>query len=590
MAFSYWQTGNFGCGFRAPANQGDQGSIRNSGRQGYGYANYAPGSFGRDGWNKWTWSGSCLKTVSFPAASNLTDDFDDNSQDTEKWTTGNFHDGTAAVTGTIAETNQRVEVTPSTSSSGQNGYISVNSYDLTGDAVYVRITPSGTMPSGQQFWLTVGIDGNNTYQLFWDAGDIFFFKNVAGTFTSYGSFTWATFGSPNWFRIRHGGPSDDTLYIDTASGSSANPPASGDWTNRLSHARDGIAVNSLKSGFGTGSYAGAASTVPVYFDGFNTASSAASAAVGQSNETDTALGRGWGFGAGLAADTDTALALSGKVIAAIGLATETDSSLALAAKQVRLVGFSSETDAGLALVGKAILAAGLASETDSAQTLAGKIIRALGLSAETDSALASGRAVVTGLASETDTALARSGVSLLAAGRSDETDTALQLLQGGAALPVGTATETNTARALGIASGFVASVETDIAISRGAGFSVSPSIESDSSLSLSLAVLRGVGLATETDSSQALGKSVAKQAGAANENDAAIPVGVAFPAGLSVSTNEALPLLYATPAPLPANRITHASAIDSNTEAAGISDSRSSPPQRTTYAPRKAAA
>jgi hypothetical protein len=61
MAFSYWQTGNFGAGFRAPANQGAQGSVRNNGWGGYGYQYYAPGSWGREDWNKWAWAGSCLR-------------------------------------------------------------------------------------------------------------------------------------------------------------------------------------------------------------------------------------------------------------------------------------------------------------------------------------------------------------------------------------------------------------------------------------------------------------------------------------------------------------------------------------------------
>jgi hypothetical protein len=58
MAFSYWRTGNFGGGsFRAPANQGDQGTQNNSGRlYGYGYESYVPSRYGREGWNKWSWS------------------------------------------------------------------------------------------------------------------------------------------------------------------------------------------------------------------------------------------------------------------------------------------------------------------------------------------------------------------------------------------------------------------------------------------------------------------------------------------------------------------------------------------------------
>lgn len=61
MAFSYWRTGNFEGGvFRAAANQGAQGTQRDTGFCGYGYSNYILGGWGRTGWDKWAWSSSCL--------------------------------------------------------------------------------------------------------------------------------------------------------------------------------------------------------------------------------------------------------------------------------------------------------------------------------------------------------------------------------------------------------------------------------------------------------------------------------------------------------------------------------------------------
>jgi hypothetical protein len=58
MAFSYWRTGT------VPANQGAQGTQRNNGFDGYGSNALPAGQWGRKDWNKWAYSGSCLRTDS----------------------------------------------------------------------------------------------------------------------------------------------------------------------------------------------------------------------------------------------------------------------------------------------------------------------------------------------------------------------------------------------------------------------------------------------------------------------------------------------------------------------------------------------
>jgi hypothetical protein len=75
-------------------------------------------------------------------------------------------------------------------------------------------------------------------------------------------------------RLRHGGPSDDNIYLDTAPASAANPPAPGDWVARGSAPRT-LTITAAKVALGTDTYASVASPVAVYFDGFNTATAGA---------------------------------------------------------------------------------------------------------------------------------------------------------------------------------------------------------------------------------------------------------------------------------------------------------------------------
>lgn len=119
--------------------------------------------------------------------------------------------------------------------------------------------------------------------------------------------------------------------------------------------------------------------------------------------------------------------------------------------------------------------------TFKAENLSGPV----GMATETDTALALGSARPAGLSTETDTALALTARLIRLAGTSEETDTALAL---GAVLakPVGVSTETDTALALGSA--------------RPAGIAE----EVDLALSLSAVLSKSVGMAVEVDEAFAL--------------------------------------------------------------------------------------
>jgi hypothetical protein len=216
-----------------------------------------------------------LEEVTKVAPSTLTDNFDDNSLDGAKWMN-------ASGTGTIAETNQRIELTTGTTALGYAAAASVNVYNLIGASVYGQLTTFGQ--SGTDFDYTalrVHVDGgsyawtiagDNAAQDIYvnkvenDLGGGYLGANGSDLFTtSYNSSTHA------WFRIRHE-TSDDKIYWDTAPSSAANPPGSGEWVNRWSEAR-GMSAN-VRVLLECHAITGTTSTMSAW-DGFNTATVAA---------------------------------------------------------------------------------------------------------------------------------------------------------------------------------------------------------------------------------------------------------------------------------------------------------------------------
>jgi hypothetical protein len=206
------------------------------------------------------------------AASSLTDNFNDNSTDLAKWAVGQMKDPAAVTTGvTVAETGGREDVTPPGSGLLEyNGYVSVSTYTFTNDAIVVKITPASALSTAEEFYLAAGPDVSNHFMATQSGGSIYLQKMVAGANTNLGNFAYNS-TTHAWIRLRHDS-SGDTINVDTATSSASNPPVSGDWTNRISGARDvAIATTSNKLAFGAGSYTSGITPVTVSFDGFNIA-------------------------------------------------------------------------------------------------------------------------------------------------------------------------------------------------------------------------------------------------------------------------------------------------------------------------------
>jgi hypothetical protein len=163
-----------------------------------------------------------------PLLETLTDDFNDNSQDTAKWRTGNITGYTGDPSTTVSETSGQLQITtvsPADTGTHYNGYTSVDPWCLTGSYAAVRVVQAIQQGSTDTI-LAVGIqEASDADHLSWlvEGTTLYFLKRDGSTQTILFSTTY----SPTthlWWRIRESG---GTVYADT-SADGAN------WTNRAS--------------------------------------------------------------------------------------------------------------------------------------------------------------------------------------------------------------------------------------------------------------------------------------------------------------------------------------------------------------------
>lgn len=231
-----------------------------------------------------------LDTSAAPASvSTLTDTFGDNSL-AAQWTTGNYDliqsSGTTSVGFTLAEANQRIEVViPSDAGSqGALDVASANYLDLTNSSIAVNYSASGALSLDHYAEFGFGTANKWSTQVaslvqsrgyYWQVGPTAI-DAIKNTGTAASLFT-ATHSSTThrWLRIRHV-TSGDTINFDTATSSAADPPTSGEWTNRYSGAHTQIGLHN-RVYFGGYNEAGGSGTETVYFDGFNSATTSGGA-------------------------------------------------------------------------------------------------------------------------------------------------------------------------------------------------------------------------------------------------------------------------------------------------------------------------
>jgi hypothetical protein len=212
-----------------------------------------------------------LKEVTALTTAPANDNFDDN---TVTGLNGLPFYPAAAQGGTIAEANQRTEITPPASTAGVNfrSRVTPDAYDFTsgsGLRAYIKITP-GSIPLRQQCLLSVGPDPLNQYAILIDNnGTNVGFQLVRwinGSLGGVGSRTVYDATNHAWVSIRHGGSGDDKVYAEYAASSGADPPSS--WSALTNETRQ-VDLAAAAAAFSAGTYLSQAGPVLSIFDGFN---------------------------------------------------------------------------------------------------------------------------------------------------------------------------------------------------------------------------------------------------------------------------------------------------------------------------------
>ena len=159
----------------------------------------------------------------------LSDNFNDNSIDTSKWTT-NLFSGFTDNSLPLNETAQRLEIGPlllNTSGSHYRGLVSVNVYDFTDGAAYVELVQPASSTTQGDAMFTIGLNVDNYYRIYVSGGQLIGLKKIAGTKTTLFSINYDAVNH-RFLRIRHQAGS---MIMETAP---ANGSAPGTWTQQYS--------------------------------------------------------------------------------------------------------------------------------------------------------------------------------------------------------------------------------------------------------------------------------------------------------------------------------------------------------------------
>jgi hypothetical protein len=161
----------------------------------------------------------------------LADDFNDNSLNTSNWSANNLFSGFTDSTVAISET-QSLSIGPlkqNVDGSHYNGIRSITSYDFTGAYAYVQIVQAPNAPTAADAFYTIGLNVDNCYRLYVEAGSLFVQKKIGGAKVTMLT---VTFNSTNhaFWRIRHDAISGKILF-ETAPSNAGTP---GTWTELYS--------------------------------------------------------------------------------------------------------------------------------------------------------------------------------------------------------------------------------------------------------------------------------------------------------------------------------------------------------------------
>ncbi len=167
----------------------------------------------------------------------MSDNFNDNSRDTNLWDLGSLFGFTSAGV-TINEVSSELEMSvPANTTNVAGGYISKKYYDFTGGSVTVRPINLPGNTEEEQFHLTVGYEGSYLYSIYYYKNKVRFRYTVGNTVSS----TSLNYNSAQhkYFRISHDAATD-TINFQTSSDNAT-------WTTQRSVARN-INITSVRVG------------------------------------------------------------------------------------------------------------------------------------------------------------------------------------------------------------------------------------------------------------------------------------------------------------------------------------------------------
>jgi hypothetical protein len=207
------------------------------------------------------------------AAAAMNDNFNDNSMDVTKWVVGQFYSiGATTASVTVAESSGTLRITGPASDATLrcSGYVGKNFEKLNGGNRFVAL--SNALQSTDQAIFGLGKDINNNYHIIVDTANGIRLRRVTnGSGSVLSTVAYGGTTSDRWFRIRFD-MTNDLVLVDTAPSSASNPPASGDWVNKISVAQN-LAINpAVMKPFLNGYFGGSqASPTTFVFDGYSMA-------------------------------------------------------------------------------------------------------------------------------------------------------------------------------------------------------------------------------------------------------------------------------------------------------------------------------
>lgn len=171
----------------------------------------------------------------------LSDDFNDNVIDITKWKVNNLFSGFTDASLPVGEADQRLEIGPlptGVSGSHYNGLVSQQRFDFTGAYAYVAVVQAPVTNTTADATYTLGLDANNYYRIYEEAGVLFVQKRVAsGSKVTMWSAVYDAAAHRYW-RIRHETATGSVVF-ETAPENGGEP---GVWVERYREAWNTAAI------------------------------------------------------------------------------------------------------------------------------------------------------------------------------------------------------------------------------------------------------------------------------------------------------------------------------------------------------------